>query len=130
MMHTRRTIMFSVALIGLGTAESQAEIIVQDMLPGCNAAATMDQSADNKTFNDASFCLGLMLGTMQLMSFNCSAIEAGFSTPPQLRAEMPPSTGAAAQAFVNWAKENPQAWDNHFVSGAIHAIREAFPCPK
>lgn len=122
-------IMLSVALIGLGTTAAQSQT-VQEMLPGCSAGAGMDNSVNDKTYNDAQYCLGVMLGTMQLMSFNCSANEAGFSTPPLLQAEMPPNTGAAAQAFVNWARENPQAWGDLFISGAILAIRDAFPCPN
>ena len=130
MTHRHRGIMLSVALISHCVPAANAQT-VQEMLPACTAATTMDRYTDHGTTEiEVGFCLGLMLGTMQLMSFNCSAIESGFSTPPLLRAEMPPTSAAAAQAFVTWAKENPQAWGDVFVSGAINALREAFPCPN
>ena len=38
-------------------------------------------------------------------------------------------TGAqAVQAFINWANENPVAWQKPAFLGVVIALRETFPC--
>jgi hypothetical protein len=36
--------------------------------------------------------------------------------------------GAAVQAFLNWAKDNPAKWGSVPEIGVITAIQETFPC--
>lgn len=100
---------------------------VGEALLGCEMALSGRIQA-NPTGDDALYCIGVAEGVLITMDLNCDAAEAGFAVPHSLAAELPPSTGAAIQALLNWARENPARWGDGLPSGFVTILPEAFPC--
>ncbi|WP_367834143.1 Rap1a/Tai family immunity protein [Wenxinia marina] len=91
------------------------------MIEPCTAAAM-----GNTSRPDATFCLGVIFGLMQMSDMNCYAGLTG-RVPT---AGTPPSNQAAAQAFVNWARANPSSWGQDYVVGMLLALSATFPCTR
>jgi hypothetical protein len=97
------------------------------MIRGCEASL-QGNSSDDDTTAAANFCYGVTQGVSQLMWWNCLSREDGFAADPLLTAGLPPSAGAAMQAWLNWARANPAKWNERFELSLIWALAEAFPC--
>jgi hypothetical protein len=76
----------------------------------------------------ANFCLGMTDGVARIMTLNCFSVKDGAKPEAYLSADPPPSTRAAVQAFLNWAKENPQEWGEEFNVGLMQSMYLTFPC--
>lgn len=94
---------------------------VQRGLAECRSAA------DGGFSYEAGRCIGVASGVGSMLAVNCYSIGDGYS--PSLKATAPPSTGAAVQAFINWAEDHPERWGDLFAFGMARALVEAFPCP-
>lgn len=116
----------AIAIIAPSSGRAQPEALdVQELLGDCEGAMSGRGSG-----YDAGFCLGVISGVGSMLSINCEAIRRGLSGP-DLPASSPASTvGAATQAFINWARDNPQKWGEDHTTGAILALLEAFPCSE
>lgn len=112
-----------VLLLALGSKASA--VTVQELLPECRQIISDGPVTD---YFAAGRCLGLIAGTSQVMAFNCSERQNGVGINPRLAAVLPPSHGAGAQAFVNWATDNPQAWGMDGTLGVMSALAATFPC--
>ena len=76
----------------------------------------------------ASHCLGVTDGVARIMTLNCFSAGDGAKPEVYLSAEPPPSTKAAVRAFLNWADDNPQEWDEKFNEGVMQSMALTFPC--
>ena len=103
-----------------GSATAQRTNTVQELLRDCEAVGTQR----------ATYCLGLVSGIGWILRLNCDSREVGWKPNPMLSAGGAPTLGAAKQAFMNWARANPQEWSTDAVAGVVLALREAFPCQE
>ena len=92
---------------------------VGSMLPHCEDA--LDPNATGSRIFQG-YCMGVVRAVIELAELNCAlgqepaAVTGGHST------------GAAIQAFVNWARANPSDWELSPVMGVMIAVRSTFPC--
>lgn len=104
---------------------------VQDMIPGCEEAATYSAGRSQPS-DDAIFCLGTASGLAALLDHNCIFLPyLNFTAPVEplfLKGSIPPSNAAAAQGFVNWARQHPEEWKEDFFISFAKALAETFPC--
>lgn len=98
---------------------------VQDLLPDCRQVL-----GDGPVLDEfrTGVCLGLVAGASQVLAFNCSERLRGVEIDPRLTAALPPTHGAGAQAFVNWAMDNPQSWGMDGTLGIMSSLVATFPC--
>ena len=61
-----------------------------------------------------------------MMVVNCNKPNAMLSDFFAMQTLPPPE--AAAQAFVNWARRNPEQWELPFHFGVVQALSETWPC--
>ena len=115
-----------VILAGAAASQQPGDWSVQRLLFACEAAATPRSinSADDQY--EAALCMGSVRGVGVMLAYNCSSKEEGYL--PLYQADVPPSLGAAIQAYVNWARENPDMWGEQSQDGIILALMETFPC--
>lgn len=74
------------------------------------------------------YCLGIIQGWRRELEMNC-VFER--NNPLVNKADvLDASPIALAQAFINYAKDNPQAWDRPGLGGLTAAFQEYFPCTK
>lgn len=98
----------------------QVEMTVQNTLSACDAPIGS---------SDHMYCLGLVSGTLAMMSATCRFIREGFGGNPIIASDGSEVTvGAALQAFKNWARDNPQEWSKRDNAGIVIALRTTFPC--
>jgi hypothetical protein len=121
----------ALAILLAPAARAQTEgLTVGYMLPICEVFLGL-RHGDTQTQWEAALCAGTALGVAQVMSLNCSSREAeGMSPHPDLSAAMPPNRAAGVQAWINWARANPEEWNTNFEASFINAYAEAFPCPN
>lgn len=121
----------------LALAVSQSMVIAQEddgwsvqaMLYACEDAQAIVAGKSDRSFraiHDAGRCLGFMRGLGVMLAYNCSSKEMGYS--PFYQAAVPPALGAVIQAYVNWARANPEMWGEQAQDGALLAIMDTFPC--
>ena len=116
-----------VALVTPVQAGAQDWSSVNYMRRPCAEAAAA--TPNTRLSPNADFCLGLAAGASQVLYYNCELWRAaGRPKIDGLRAELPMTFGAGAQAFANWAAANPDKWSLHYNDGMIFALMEAFPC--
>lgn len=121
----------SLAAVVIGTpvgAQTVGQWSVQAVLRSCEAASRLEAG---ETLSDAEIatavrCVAFIRGVGGVLAYNCSSREEGYF--PLYAAEQPPSLGAAIQAYVNWARSNPEFWGEDAQDGAILALMETFPC--
>lgn len=97
---------------------------VGEMLPACEEFQNEDVAMLG------AYCLGAIYGAGAILSGNCILKERGADVPEHLSIESLPSGEAALQAFTNWARQHPEAWDSPFPLGIAHALSEVWPCPE
>lgn len=114
----RKVILATVLALTTLPVTARAEITndVQEMLGYCE---------EEKGSNFLSgLCLGRLQGITTVMNYNCQ--NGG---PPHLSANTDGvSFGAFQQAFLNWARDNPQQWSIPWSHGLMVSIGETFPC--
>jgi hypothetical protein len=81
--------------------------------------------------HDIGFCAGVAAGVAWVMMSNCNVYRIApntYSAGSGLRAAPPITLGAALQAFRNWARENPQFWNEPMPEGAVRGLNKGIPC--
>lgn len=105
------------AMPGVLLAEADSGNI-QDLLVDC-------ESRDNLDFG---ICIGVMKGVSAVADLNCDAIRRGDKADIWTAETDGVTFGAMRQAFINWAKANPDMWSFDGAWGATVAISDTFPC--
>jgi hypothetical protein len=90
-----------------------------------------------------AFCLGFLEAIGQMMALNSESLSVASNgkaangwiakTSICLKGKPLgswPSGGAMEAAFVNWADQNPQNWDEGATPHAIITLRSTWPCPN
>ncbi|MBY4893138.1 hypothetical protein KUL25_10215 [Rhodobacteraceae bacterium N5(2021)] len=103
-----------------------AETTVEEIMPACEAA--LDESYLVR--RPAGFCIGFITGVWQMMAVNCLNPEPRAALPVELQAGDIPSWRASVQAFLNWAEDHPEQWDETFFMGTLLALSSTFPCEE
>lgn len=108
--------------------EAQHPPSVEEMVRPCEAALSGETTGDPEMDEFAAYCFGVAHGVSVVMIHNCS--YAGSSSLPAqgLASAMAPSSTAAVQAWVNWARANPAKWGDDFSWSFLPVMEEAFPC--
>jgi hypothetical protein len=96
---------------------------VQHMLPFCERAVS--QSLDH----DSLECLNTLIGVSDMGGLNCAARQNGDQAPAWLSHGDGSTYGAQIQAFINWARANPQSWNLNATAGMAIALSLTFRCP-
>lgn len=101
---------------------------VQGTLRSCEALSRLEagERLSDAELAAAGECGAFMRGVGTVLVYGCTSKEEGYF--PLYVADAPPSTGAAVQAYINWARANPALWGESAVDGIILALMEAFPC--
>jgi hypothetical protein len=76
-------------------------------------------------------CFGLIVGVAQTSALIEMMLVAKTDPVSDLIAchnSVAPTSGAEAQAFVNWAKRHPEHWSRPAAVGVIAALRQTWPC--
>ena len=110
-----------VALSAACTAQAQP-LTVGEMLPHCEGALG---DGPHHTMN--GYCTGTIYGMGVVMTINCQE-RRGDGAPRFMTMQTFPSAGAGTQAFVNWARNNPNEWQSRFSWGIANALSETWPC--
>lgn len=99
---------------------------VQELLPMCEKWLKEDYDYE------AYFCMGQAIGAGGITYLNCqsSRSETAPALPhPRLSSNLVNVSNAAkVQAFVNWARANPQHWGLSAEFGISFALSDTFPC--
>lgn len=111
----------------LAQSETSDSETVQNLYQKCKIAesATLGR-IDQGTFTlneymDVSYCLGFMGGIGFVLQMNCH------QAPGLTFGSAESTTGARVRAFINWAEENPQFWNNSQALAMV-AISKKIPC--
>ena len=80
--------------------------------------------SDMPLFN-AGYCLGITHARSSEMGMNCWAEDKDH---PLRAATLGVSPAALIQAFVNYARDNPQDWGMPMLGGLAQAFKLYFPC--
>ena len=80
---------------------------------------------DLDSFN-AGLCLGKIEAMMVGLHFNCEGGGIGYAS----NALETSTSIAVRQAFLNYARDNPQTWEEPSYLGMSKAMAEYFPCPN
>lgn len=75
-------------------------------------------------------CTFRLQGVVSMMIENCMSIVQGFEPMHLFASEIPPSRGAARQAFINFMKTNPDKWGLPWHIAVTMALSESFPCKQ
>ena len=99
-----------------------------EMYDDCKAYLAISDKTIKLGIDDyyrAGRCGGAIQAMMVAMHFNC---KRGVSV--RSNALTVTSPAALAQAFVNYARDNPQEWQDPSYFGIGRAAAEYFPCPN
>lgn len=114
-------------LVAPHITHSQEPPSVQTMLPACEALLHSDANSPPNEF-DQAICIGFAVGVSWVTSLNCLTRQDGYRPADFASASPPPTNLATVQAYVNWARANPQRWGDPFDEAMLIAIVETFPC--
>ena len=128
-----RTLAFglSLALLAAPAAWAQAEQqgpTVGEMLQPCEAALERTLTGDPDLDHYAIHCDSVAYGIALVMEHNCAYAGSISPSAPGLMSGSVPSSTAAVQAWVNWARANPARWGDDFGPSLLPVMDEAFPC--
>ena len=99
-----------------------------EMYDNCKAYIAISDEPRKLVFDDfykAGTCIGAIHAMMVTMHFNCEGGDGVRSNALTVT-----SPYALVQAFVNYARDNPQDWQDPSYYGIATAADEYFPCPK
>ncbi len=104
---------------------------VRTMLRSCEVAIDFAKSGDltEATAEEALLigtCFGMARGVGSMLAYACSSKEEGYL--PLYAAGVPHSNEALVQAFVNWARENPDMWQEDASDGLLLSTMITWPC--
>ena len=100
---------------------------VQQFFEVCPTLRSNDL-VDDEDFNQASMCMGVVVGISSLMDLNCQLGRG--DTPNHLKADLAggdASLSAVKQAMWNYAEDNPSLWSLP-VGMLLAALAEEWPC--
>jgi hypothetical protein len=109
-------------------ATAQSEDTVRELLRDCELTLDVERSgiSDTEEAISVTRCVSLVKGVTSILSYSCWSFSEGFS--PMFAAEPPPTIEASIQAFVNYARANPDIWMQSNVDGVLGAMMTTFPC--
>lgn len=113
----------SVFFLGFASAAHTQALTVEEMLPHCETAL-----GEGRKHVMNGWCMGTIEGLGVVMTVNCAEGGVRGDLPYSLSMQDFPSVEAGAQAFVNWARNNPARWRERFSWGAAMALSENWPC--
>ncbi len=116
------------AVFSTSAAGQDERVTVSDLLHGCEGLLAI-RGQDGATLEEASDwgrCLGFVRGVTAVLVYACWSRSEGYM--PMMASGSPPSTEASIQAFVNWARENPDLWAENAEDGVIPSIMTVWPC--
>ncbi len=114
-----------IAVPALVTAQSLDRRDVQALLQRCEVV----NAGDAVGLVSEAYCVGIVEGVKAVMSAHCDLLRSGLAGNAEFAADTGNvSTGAAIQAFENWATANPQNWSLPQSEGVMLAMNEIFPC--
>jgi Mn2+/Fe2+ NRAMP family transporter len=108
------------------TANNEPPNTVGELYSACEPIAGRQSFtlSDMALFN-AGYCMGVIHTKASEMGLNCIFQEE--SHPLRARTGGV-STAALIQAFVNYARDNPQEWEGYMFGGVAAAFKKYFPC--
>jgi hypothetical protein len=123
------SLLFGTAQAATAQPQTVGDWSVQKVLFLCESAYRLNtgETLTPEEITGAAICTALIRGIGGVLAYNCSSREEGYL--PLYAAEKPASLGAAIQAYINWAKANPDFWGEDAQDGVILALMETFPCP-
>lgn len=120
-----------VIFIGLSTTHARANEpprTTGEMYNACKPiAGTQSFSLQGVELFNAGYCLGMIVSVANELGMNCLLKKDHTSFRADIYSV---SRSALTQAFVNYARDNPQDWQNPPFSGLVAAFRHYFPCTK
>ncbi|WP_417699852.1 Rap1a/Tai family immunity protein [Pseudophaeobacter sp.] len=114
--------MIAIGLLAASPSMSAA-LSTGEAYNACQLAA-----AQNWERGSSSLCLGLIIGVSGMAMMNCQTARSGAAPSDILSAEGGHSYAATTQAFLNWARDNPQNWEWPAANGVAVALSRTFPC--
>lgn len=107
--------------MGQSPVYAQDGINVQDMLKAC----------ENQEKWAQMLCFGYLTGVKDALIINCASFSSGHSPNRGMTSGAFNVGGSAVQqAFINWARNNPQHWNEVAYVGARSALVETWPCSR
>jgi hypothetical protein len=97
-----------------------------EMYDNCKAFMALREAVSDMEILKAGRCMGAIEAMYITMHLNCEN-GVGFPSSNALNVTSP---NALAQAFVNYARDNPQEWQDLGYFGIGRAAEEYFPCPN
>lgn len=117
------------ACLGGGGVFAQSNTLtVQELLDSCEHALGLGEG--RTPVRPGWYCVGLVDGVVVGLNLHCQSKSYGNAPEQSLLIGDVPSTGAAMQAFVNWARNNPGQWDMSPNFAMMTALTSAFPCRR
>ena len=122
----------TLSLVWIAAAQAQDDLTWQTTGDAYLSCKKYEAIQDNKLEpnNIDSFSAGLCLGKIEAMMvglhFNCEGGGIGYAS----NALETSTSIAVRQAFLNYARDNPQTWEEPSYLGMSKAMAEYFPCPN
>ena len=119
-----------VTFTGLSTTHARASDIPQttgEMYNACKPiAGSQSFNLQGKALFQAGYCLGMIEAVTKRLGMDCIFDK---DKPWVPKADVFYVRGPAlTQAFVNYARDNPQEWENPPLGVLTRAFRQYFPC--
>ena len=120
------------SLIWIAAAQAQDNVTWQttgEAYLGCKKFEAIQdgkQGLNDLDFFNAGICLGKIEAMMVALYFNCERGVIGTRS----NALTTSTSVAVRQAFLNYARDNPQTWEEPSYLGMSKAMAEYFPCPN
>jgi hypothetical protein len=116
------TLLASVASAADGGGPDYASMQAKDPARSVQALYAKCTAVD---LHEQMFCAGYFAASVDnMMVLGSGASTQAFGICPKTTV----SPGAAAQAFKNWAQQNPAAWGIDLYAGALWALQSVWPC--
>ena len=120
----------TLSLVWIAAAQAQDNLRWQttgDAYLSCKKyEAILDNKLDPSNIDSfsAGLCLGRIEAIMIALYFNCEGGGIGYGS----NALKTSTSVAVRQAFLNYARDNPQTWEEPSYLGMSKAMAEYFPC--
>ena len=119
-----------VSFTGLSTTHARANDLPQtteDLYNACKPiAGNQSFTLQDMALFGAGYCLGMIEAWQSNLGTNCLF---GYEDNVLRQADVKyASLSALTQAFVNYARNNPQDWQTAHVVGLSRAFQQYFPC--
>lgn len=113
----------------LASAQSVGSSQVKKLLTAETMMELCEGSVPNEPVNLQSMtCSFRIQGVVSMMIMNCLLSGEDFLPNPRLSASPPVSNKAIQQTFLNFMKERPELWSEHWATVLAVSISDTFPC--